>query len=186
VGLKTLYWKARNAVTEADFTVITDEMKSKFGTKGEEVVDYLQKVSHWALFKVIAADLKLYDMKSNNLSEAVFAWTLAARDLSPYYCTKKILKDMFLWNNRQRDEAFAHRYYLTPAAVRVRDGEQIRIEYKKRKVSLTSSGASQGDTQGEVSLVSDSIVKGKTHTWRGRRLQSTCTQTHKASLHVVR
>ncbi len=52
------------------------ELQSLSG--GEDVHAYLSEIQNWALHTAIGRGNMMYGMRSNNLSEGVFAWTKKA------------------------------------------------------------------------------------------------------------
>jgi hypothetical protein len=85
--------------------------------EGVMVHDYLVGVENWQLYVVIEAKNVLHCFRSNNLSEAVFAWTKDARLLSPYLCIKKILRDTIALIFKQRETALKWTGFVTPRAL---------------------------------------------------------------------
>jgi hypothetical protein len=114
-GMSDLYWAARQAVTRGSYLRCMILIKAH-GADGILVHDYLEKVENWQLYIVIEAGNVLHCFRSNNLSEAVFAWTKEARLLSPYLCIKKILRDTIALIFKQRERAMAWTSFVTPHA----------------------------------------------------------------------
>jgi hypothetical protein len=114
-AMKSLYWKARDATTHGAHLRAMLKIKES-GEVGVKIHDYLVKVENWQLYVAVLRGNVLYCMRSNNLSEQVFAWTLDARSLSPPLLIKKILKDVFFLVTKQCDRAMKHKVFITPFA----------------------------------------------------------------------
>lgn len=83
------YWVCQRALTGRLFRLGMDKMRT-MGGKGCDCANYLDKVEgDWQLYKVLLKKNVLYEMKSDNLVEGVFAWLLEVRALkSPYMIAK--------------------------------------------------------------------------------------------------
>ena len=125
-----LYWKARNAPTIVEhmrcmryevndcntrvtyiyfyYSVIESSCKPMY--------EYLSKLNNWQLYQAVDTGHMLYDWKSDNIVEAIFAWCRETRFLNPYMFVKKFLVDILESNNRRKDDIARLQTVLHPQA----------------------------------------------------------------------
>jgi hypothetical protein len=113
--MSDLYWAARQAVSKGSYLRCMARIKGSCA-EGVLIHDYLVSVENWQLYVAIERGNVLHCFRSNNLSEAVFAWIADARLLSPYYCIKKILRDSAAQIFKQRQRALSWNTFVTPHA----------------------------------------------------------------------
>lgn len=96
----SLYHKARNAVTEADFVKAMDSIKNH----SPEMYQYLQNINGWEMYLFYrrneSTGNQLHGIHSDNLVEQVFSWILEARKLTPYWLMKWIITNILKHQNK--------------------------------------------------------------------------------------
>ena len=80
-----LFWEARCAKDETKYLSVMKRMEM-LGGRGEEAANYLRAIPKWQLYIIVEERAVLYELKSDNLVESMFAMFIEARCLaSPVY-----------------------------------------------------------------------------------------------------
>jgi hypothetical protein len=93
--ITSVYWQLQRARSEAEYSRIWLKLLA-MGPKGIKASKYLESIKGcWQLYKVDSRHNVLYDMKSSNIIESVFARGLDLRSYgSAYYFTSQFMRRM--------------------------------------------------------------------------------------------
>lgn len=122
--LINFYWNARNAVTESEYKEQMNVLRTT-SDEGQKWHDYLVKIDNWQVYIAFERGNKLYDTKTNNISESVNALIKEARELSVFFCHQRIVEMTFAWNDKCRSAAYAHKKHITPSAQSLYDKQLV-------------------------------------------------------------
>ncbi len=153
--LKSLFWAARETVTRTMYDIEMSKIRA-VSDEGAKMCEYLSGVPNWPMYQLVARGGMLYGMRSNNLSEGLFAKLLPARQHSIYYMHKTIQILIFGMDSEQRDEVDA---------------------LAKSGKMLTRKAQDLFDTE-KRSLLHESI-------YRPFAIQTTCSRRNKATVRYV-
>mmetsp|Transcript_18493 Transcript_18493/g.26856 ORF Transcript_18493/g.26856 Transcript_18493/m.26856 type:complete len:397 (+) Transcript_18493:530-1720(+) len=135
-----LYWKARNAPT------IVEHMRcmSVIESSCKPMYEYLSKLNNWQLYQAVDTGHMLYDWKSDNIVEAIFAWCRETRFLNPYMFVKKFLVDILESNNRRKDDIARLQTVLHPQAEQHFHDIQKKVRHCPMEVHILDTVSERG------------------------------------------
>jgi hypothetical protein len=108
-----LFWKARNAPTRTEHHQCMDKIKSKC----PPMFTYLDNADRWQLYLALESGRMLYDWKSDNIVEHIFAWCRNARFLNPFMFIKHVVTEVFAATNTHRLDIESMNTVLHPQAL---------------------------------------------------------------------
>jgi hypothetical protein len=93
-----LFWNARNAPTRMQHHLCMEQIRSRC----QPLFTYLINADRWQLFLAVESGRMLYDWKSDNIVEHIFAWCRKARFLNPLMFVKHVVTEIFAAMNTHR------------------------------------------------------------------------------------
>jgi hypothetical protein len=103
-----LFWNARNAPTRIQHHKCMEKIKSKC---------LPMYTDRWQLYLAIESGRMMYDWKSDNIVEHIFAWCRKARFLSPLMFIKHVVTEIFAAMNKHRCDIESISTVLHPQAL---------------------------------------------------------------------
>jgi hypothetical protein len=133
------FWEARSAKDQARYEAVMMQMES-ISAKGKLAAEYLRAIPNWQLYVIVTNHAVLYDLKSDNLVEGMFATLKEARcQASPVFASSEIAARA-LDTIRTAESSTPEAGFLTPRALRL---SMQNYEASRRFVAEQVSAAGQ-------------------------------------------